>query len=118
MAAPWRGSAFASAMSCTIRCSARVPRAELALPRKREAVGQRQQAEIDALVAVELLVEGAQRRRLGIGLAAIGDGAAPQHVVDDDEPARPQQPQRALVVAVVVFLVSVDEGEVEAPRPA
>src|SRR5690349_23235330 len=114
MAARWHGSAFAWGMSSTIRCSAPAPPAELALAREREAVGQRQQAQIDPLVAVELLVESAERRGFGIRLARIGDGAAPQHIVDHDETARPQQPQRALVIAVVVFLVGVDEGKVEA----
>src|SRR5690349_13310924 len=102
MAARWRGSAFASAMSSAIRCSGPLPPAELALAREGEAVGQRQQAHIDPLVVVELLIERAKCRGFGVRLAGIGDAAAPQHVVDDDEPARPQQPQRALVIAVVV----------------
>ena len=43
----------------------------------------------------------------------VGDRAAPQHVVEGDQPARSHQLQRALVVVVVVGLVGVDEGEVE-----
>ncbi len=44
--------------------------------------------------------------------------AAPQGVVDRDQPARAQQLQAALVVGVVAGLVGIDEGEVVLPGGA
>ncbi len=44
--------------------------------------------------------------------------AALQHVVENDQAADADQPEAGLVVGIVLGLVGVDEGEVEAPRLA
>src|SRR5690348_8153866 len=119
MAAPPRASAFMRATSCTTRFSATpADRARSAFARQRDPVGQRQETEIDALVAVELAIERAKRRGVGIIALGIGDGAAPEHIVDYDEAALAEQREGALVIAVVIGLVGVDEGELEASRRA
>jgi hypothetical protein len=47
---------------------------------------------IDALVTCNLRVELSQRNRVGIVLVRIGNSAASEHVVEDDQAALPNQP--------------------------
>src|SRR6185503_12332428 len=69
---------------------------------------------VDALVAGDLLVESPDRRHLLIVLGGIRDPAAPEGVVDHDQPAGTHDAEAALVVRVVARLVGIDEREVEA----
>src|SRR6266496_1682623 len=61
-----------------------------ALARDGQAVAERQHAEADPGVSVNLAVEPLQGRGVGIVARRIGDPAEPQHIVEQDEPAAPQ----------------------------
>ena len=66
-----------------------------------------------------LAVSVAQRHGVRLLVRGIGDGAAPEHVVDRDQPARAQQREARLVVGVVARLVGIDEREIErCPAPS
>src|SRR3546814_6945349 len=69
--------------------------------------------DIDSGVVAQLCVKRPQGGCVGIGLCGIGDLSVPQNVVDHDNAARPEQGEAALVIAVIAFLVGIDEGEVE-----
>ncbi len=102
-------------MSRSWRTSALAIRSPLSasLPRQRQAVADRHEREIHALVTVQHLVEVPQRDRVRVGDFRIRDAAAPERVVDADETPWTQQREHALVVAQVSRLVGIDEGEVE-----
>src|SRR5690349_7709611 len=76
----------------------------LALQRRRHAVTDGEQGKVDALILGELGVERADRLSVGGLVVAIDHRATPQHVVDQDQAARPQQGEAALVVGVVIIL--------------
>ena len=82
-------------------------------PRQRHPGRDRQENAIHALVDRDHGVEGAQRDGVGIADAGIGDPAPPQGVVEHDQPARANEPERALVVVGVAGLIGVDEDEIE-----
>ena len=65
---------------------------------------------------MDLLIEGAHAAGAEIAVGLVDHRAAPQHVVDQQQTALAQELQRPLVVAVVVWLVGVDEAEIELPR--
>src|SRR5713101_7264287 len=73
-------------------------------PRQSKSVADRQHADIDTLVIVQLAIESAQRVGVGVLLLLIGDGAVPQHVVDGDETALPDELERRFVIVVVALL--------------
>src|SRR5476649_641910 len=77
------------------------------------AIADGEQREIDALVGLELGAERADRLSVLVLFGQIGDPAAPQDVVDQDDAAAPHELEATLVVGVVVVLVGVDEGKVE-----
>src|SRR3546814_6999142 len=79
------------------------------------SVADGQEADIDSGVVARLCVKRPQGGCVGIGLCGIGDLSVPQNVVDHDNAARPEQGEAALVIAVIAFLVGIDEGEVERP---
>src|SRR5471032_2090239 len=56
-----------------------------------QPVADRQHADVDPLIVAQLEIERAQRRGVWILILRIGDGAAPQDVVDGDEAARADQ---------------------------
>ena len=58
-------------------------------------------------------VEGADRFRVGVGVARVDHRAVPERVVGGDHAARPHQREATLEIKLIVFLVGVDEGEVE-----
>ena len=60
------------------------------------------------------LAEVAQRDRRLVAGRRVGDPVVPQHVVDDEHPAGPQQPHRVLDVGGVGVLVGVDVDHVVA----
>ena len=72
------------------------------------------EAGVDAAVVANLHRERAQRDGVGLLVRGIGDGAAPQHVVDRDQSACAQELEARLVVGVVAGLVGIDEREIEA----
>ena len=85
-----------------------------ALPREEEPVADREDRGIDAGVGAGLLVQradGSGRRVVGGG--GIGELAAAEDVVEDDQAAGAEELERRLVIGVVGLLVGVDEGEVE-----
>src|SRR3546814_14083981 len=69
--------------------------------------------DIDSGVVAQLCVKRPQGGCVGIGLCGIGDLSVPQNVVDHDNADRPEQGEAALVIAVIAFLVGIDEGEVD-----
>src|SRR5690242_19253636 len=77
------------------------------------AVTDGKQGEVDALVRLELGVECADGPGILVLVGGIRHGAAPQHVVDQDQAARPHQLEAAFVVAVIAALVGIDEGEID-----
>jgi hypothetical protein len=88
---------------------------------ERDAVADGELADLDAVVGGERAVEGEHEVAVEADVLAHGrvvgehDGAVPQRVVVADEAAGPHQLQEPLVVAEVVVLVGVHEGEVERP---
>jgi hypothetical protein len=89
-------------------------RRSFARPRQQQAVADRQQDHVDPAVVVNLAIERADRRGIDVVARGIGDRAVPERVVDGDDAARAHELQALLVIEVVVFLVGVDEGEIEA----
>ena len=85
----------------------------LPLERQRQPVSDGEHGEVDAAVAVELPVERADVRHPRIVVLRVGDAPVAEDVVDGDEAARADEPERPLVVGVVLLLVGVDKGEVE-----
>src|SRR5262249_2039175 len=51
--------------------------------------------------------------RVRVVLIRVGDPPTLEHVVEHDQTAGPDEPQRTLVVAVILRFVRVDEGEIE-----
>ena len=88
----------------------------LALAGERHPVGDREHHVVHARVVGDRLVHLAQDRRVSWSVdRRVGDVAAPQHVVQRDQPARPDELDAPLVVGGIGRLVGVDEREVERP---
>jgi hypothetical protein len=68
---------------------------------------------IDPVIGRNLSVELTHGDSSRIANLGFSDLSALKRVVEDDETARSDEPQRALVVAVVFGLVGVDKHEVE-----
>ena len=66
------------------------PSVRLAFSRQREPVADGQQAQVDALVAMQLVVQGAQRDGVRLAFVGIENRARPQRVVERHQSARPQ----------------------------
>ena len=62
----------------------------LSFPRERDAIADRQEAQIDALVAMQLVVERLKEARAFIVRLCVSDETRPEHVVDEHEAAGPQ----------------------------
>src|SRR4030095_6519878 len=90
----------------------------LTLARKHYAVANAQKAGVDARIVADLHVERAQRLCVRGRIRWVRDRATPEHVVDRDHSATPQQLEARFVVRVVARLVRVDEREVESIRTA
>lgn len=86
---------------------------QLPLAGEGEAVADGDDGEGDAGVFVDLFVEGADGLGVEVDIFGIGNAATPEDVIDDDEATGPGEEEATLVVAVEVFLVGVDEKEVE-----
>src|SRR5690349_21117771 len=87
-----------------------------ALQRERQPVSDRNQARRHPLVVMNLLVQGAEGIGIVVPVGRVGYPPAPEGVIEPQQAARANELQRQLVVAVVVALVGVDEGEVERAR--
>src|SRR5262245_53764826 len=81
------------------------------LQRQGHSVTDRYQANAHPAVFGQALIEGSDGTGTGVVQFWIGRPPRPQRIVDGDQTPRAQQGKRALVVAPVVFLVSVDERE-------
>ncbi len=81
---------------------------------QQQPVANRHQHHVDPLIVPDLSVERADRSGLLVLMRRISDPAVPKRIVDRDQPARPHQLQAVLVVAVVILLIGIDEGEIEA----
>src|SRR3954454_3878356 len=86
--------------------------------RHRHAVSDREEGRSQLGVILDALVEGADQvdRLLAplVGGLAGRRAAAHEDVVDEEQPLRPEQPDRLVEVRLVAGLGPVDEGEVEA----
>ena len=89
----------------------RTPESNIQLPHQRQPIADRQQARIDPRIVPDTDIERPNCVRRRIVQGVIHQTAAPQHVVDGDDAAGPQQNQALFVVIDIVFLVAVDEGE-------
>ena len=69
--------------------------------------------DIDSFVPAHFHVEGAQRTRVLVVRRRIEHGAVPEHVVDQDEAARPNQLERRFVISSDVRFIRVDKCHVE-----
>ena len=81
----------------------------LSLVHERDTVANAEQAHIDSLVLVQLCVQFLERHRVRVRFARVRDPTRPEHVVDDDQSAWPEELQYALVVPVVVGFVRINE---------
>ena len=59
-------------------------------------------------------VQGADRSRVRIVVGRISNETVPQRIVDRDQAAGPNELQAMLVIRIVIFLVGIDEREIEA----
>lgn len=68
---------------------------------------------MDTLVVPQLLVQFPYSYSAGTLVVGVQDFAILQSIVKGDDAARPQQYQALLVIAIIAWLVGVDEGEVK-----
>ena len=78
-----------------------------------EAVADGEHDALDAVVAGELLVEGADGLRVGRLVFIVEDPSGPEDVVEGDEATIGELRQDGFVVGRVVLLVGIDEDEAE-----
>jgi hypothetical protein len=83
---------------------------------ERHSVADGEDNAIDPLVACNFGVELAHRHRVRIGLLVVGDPPKPEHIVEDNQATRSNQPQRTLIIAVICLLIGIDESEIEKTR--
>jgi hypothetical protein len=82
--------------------------------RERHAIRNRKHDAIDPLVDCDLRIQCAHRGGARITLTGVRNLATLKHVVEDDHPARADQPKGRFVVAIISRLVGINEHEVEA----
>src|SRR5450755_5117220 len=79
---------------------------------KRQPIADRHERQIDPLIVMNVIIEGAQRDRVRIIAAWIGDVAIPQGIVYGNEPAGAHELNEHFVVIKVARFVRIDEGEI------
>lgn len=87
----------------------------LELLRQHEPVPDGGDGQADAEVPGEAAVEGAHGFRIRVPVLRVGDAPAPEHVIGDNQAARPDQRKGAVVIGLIILLVRVDKRQVESP---
>ena len=80
---------------------------------QRHPIGNRQHRQRNAFVGMKLLIQVANGDGVVVLNGQIHRLAVPQHIVNHDQSARPDELQRAFVILDVTTFISVDESEVE-----
>ena len=76
-----------------------------------DAVANWKQNVFDPVVLLNAIVQGCNRPR--VLFPGTENPAAAQHIVQDDEPARPHQIDGAIVIIVIAFFICVDETKIK-----
>src|SRR5690606_25153916 len=86
---------------------------DVAFAAEREAVANGNDAQVDTVVAVNLLVERANGACVRVVYGRVGDLATPENVINGDQSAGSGELEGCLVVAVKGLFVGIDEDKIK-----
>src|SRR5579871_160158 len=83
------------------------------LRKHRQTVTEREQSKPDAVILADAQIKRAQSASVFVLRRIVNHAPAPKHVIHQDQTARPQQLEDALVILRIVLFIGVNIGEIE-----